>query len=304
MKKQFFLAYGLTIGSDFFLPELTLAPDNNCQSDVVIRTGRLKVPILKPTDSKLLCAIEHDYAYLHWDEAGTVLVREGQEIIVDPIDGVNEQILRILLLGAAFGLLLHQRGLMVVHGNSVNINGKGVCFIGNRGFGKSTISAGLYFKGYPVVSDDVTAISLDDPESAYLIPGYARLKLWTDSVEALGLKSQHLSLVHPQYEKREYLISESLDTKPVPLNYIYVLSSSEKSAIESMSPTEAMVKIMQNSYCTRFGKEMYKTLSTVEHFQQCSSLVNRSQVFSLKRTNDLTSLPELIGLIEEHTSKL
>jgi len=304
LNQQFFSAYGLTIQSDFFLPELNLELDSSCQPDVVIRTGKLKASNLKPTDSQLLCAIEQDSAYLYWHEAGTVLVRKGREIIVDPIDGVNEQILRILLLGAVFGLLLHQRGLMVLHGNSININGKGVCLLGNRGFGKSTISAGLYFAGHSIVSDDVTAINLDNSDLACLIPGYGRLKLWTDSVEALGLKSQDLSLVHPQYEKREYLINESLDATPVPLSCIYILSSSEELAIEFISPTEAMIKIMQNSYCTRFGEEMYKTLSTVEHFQQCSSLVNRSKVFSLKRTNDLNSLPELMRLIEEHSLNL
>ena len=298
---MFFSAYGLIIQSDFFLPEFTPKPNSDRPPDIIIHTGKLKAPDLKPTDSKLTCAIEKNQAYLYWNEVGTILVKEGKEIIVDPIDNVDEQILRIMLLGSTFGLLLHQRGLMVLHGNSVNINGKGVCFVGNRGFGKSTTSAGLYFRGYPIVSDDVTAIKLEN-DRAYLIPGYGRLKLWQDSVEALGLDPQNLSLVHPNHEKREYLIKD-LDPKPVPLEYIYVLGGGEELAIEAVPPQQALFNIMQNSYCTRFNKEMYNTLSAVEHFQQCSSLVNSTKVFYLKRTNDLASLPKLMELIEEHVAE-
>ena len=116
------------------------------------------------------------------------------------------------------------------------------------------------------------------------------------------LDPQNLSLVHPNHEKREYLIND-LDPKPVPLEYIYVLGGGEELAIEAVPPQQALFNIMQNSYCTRFNKEMYNTLSAVEHFQQCSSLVNSAKVFYLKRTNDLASLPKLMELIEEHVAE-
>jgi len=293
------------------LPELTRELESDCQAsgrhhqpDVIIRTGKLQVSNLQPTDSRLLCSIEKNFAYLYWHEVGTVLIKDGQEIIVDLIGDIDYKVLRIMLLGAAFGLLLHQRGFIVIHGNSVNINGKGVCFVGNRGFGKSTISAGFHFKGYSLISDDITAIRLNNSSKACLIPGYGRLKLWQDSVEALGLKSQDLSLVHPQYEKREYLIDGSLSTQPVSLDCIYILDCAEELAIESIPPTEALFKVMQNCYCTRFGTEMHKTLSAAEHFHQGSSLLNCSKVFTLKRTNDLTALPQLIELVEQHIAKL
>lgn len=300
---MYFSAYGLTIQSSFNLPELTSELDCGQKSDVKIYTDKLAPPKLQPTDSNLLCSIEQDSAYIYWHEIGTILVKEGTEIIVDPIDNLDEQILRIFLLGAAIGLILHQRGLMVLHGNSININGKGICFVGDRGFGKSTVSAGLYFQGYPIVSDDVTAIKFDSSQ-AYLIPGYGRLKLWEDSAEALGLKPQDLPLVHPRYEKREYLVPEPIDTQSVPLKCIYVLGGAEELTIEALSPREALFKIMQNSYCTRFLEEMYKTLSAAEHFQQCSNLVNKTKVFSLKRTQDLTTLPKLINSIKKHILEL
>ncbi|BAZ43113.1 hypothetical protein NIES4102_01090 [Chondrocystis sp. NIES-4102] len=300
---MFFSAYGLVIQSDFFLPELALKSDNQCHPDIKIYQSKLQAPELHPTDSNILSAISQDSAYLYWSEAGTILVKEGKQIVVDPIDNFDEQILRIFVLGAAFGLLLHQRGFMILHGNSINIKGKGVCFIGNRGFGKSTISASLYFKGYPIVSDDVTAIKFENSQ-AYLVPGYGRIKLWTDSVEALGLEAQNLPKVHPNFEKREYLINESLVTDLVPLKCVYILGGAEELTIESLSPSEALFKIMQNCYCTRFCKQMYNTLSAVEHFQQSSSLVKHTNVFALKRTNDLSSLAKLTELIEEHIAKL
>lgn len=292
-----FSAYGLIIQSEFFLPELTPVIESK-QADIRIYSDTLNPPTnLEPTDSKLLCSITKDSAYLYWDEVGTFLIKEGKEIVIDTVEDFLEKVLRNLLLGAAFGLLLHQRGLMVLHGNSVAINGCGVCFIGNRGYGKSTISAALYFKGYPIVSDDVTAIQFVDSQP-YLIPGYGRIKLWADSLTALGLQPQDLPLVHPNFDKREYLIDKG-DLKPAPLKYVYILGGATEPAIEPLSPSEALFKIMQNCYCTRFLKQMQHTLSAVEHFQQCSKLVQQAKVAYLKRTSDLASLPQLAELVEK-----
>ena len=296
-----FSAYGLVIQSDFFFPELTSITESQ-QPDIKIYRSKLNPPSnLELTDSRLLCSITKDSAYLYCDEVGTFLVKEGKEIIVDTNENFLESVLRVLLLGAAFGLLLHQRGMMVLHGNSVEINGCGVCFIGNRGYGKSTISTALHLKGYPIVSDDVTAIQFINSQP-YLIPGYGRVKLWADSLTALGLNPQDLSLVHPDFNKREYLIDQG-DLKPVPLKYVYVLGRAAEPTIEPLSTSKALFKIMHNCYCMRFLKQMHHTLPAVEHFQQCSKLVQQTKISYLKRNNDFASIEKLIKLIEEESEK-
>src|SRR4029079_11482739 len=47
------------------------------------------------------------------------LVRNGQEIVVDPVPGGSERNVRLFLLGSALGILCHQRGLLPLHANAV-----------------------------------------------------------------------------------------------------------------------------------------------------------------------------------------
>src|SRR2546421_132869 len=70
---------------------------------------------------------------------GAFLVRGGREIVVDPAPGVEARVLRLSILGPAFGLLLHQRGRFVLHASAVASGGGVLAFAGGSGWGKSTL---------------------------------------------------------------------------------------------------------------------------------------------------------------------
>ena len=56
------------------------------------------------------------------------------------------------------GILLHQRGRMVLHASAVNINDGAVAFMGHNGAGKSTTTFSFMASGYPLVADDILSL--------------------------------------------------------------------------------------------------------------------------------------------------
>src|SRR5687767_37791 len=80
---------------------------------------------------------------------------DATSILVSPAPAVPEQNLRLYLLGSAFGALLHQRGLLPLHANAVEIDGKAVAFMGASGEGKSTLAAWFHDRGFNIIADDV-----------------------------------------------------------------------------------------------------------------------------------------------------
>ena len=76
-------------------------------------------------------------------------------------DNVPDANIRLYLLGSAMGVLLHQRGLLPLHANAVEIDGKAFAFMGASGSGKSTLAAWFHDHGYRIIADDVCAVRFE-----------------------------------------------------------------------------------------------------------------------------------------------
>lgn len=86
----------------------------------------------------------------------------GKEILVDPAPFLDENVVRLIILGTGFGLLLRQRGKAALHASSVCINDKVVAFVGTTGCGKSSLALASVERGNKLVADDVTALDLNE----------------------------------------------------------------------------------------------------------------------------------------------
>ncbi len=296
-----YLAYGLIINSELELPELLVSKGN---PDVTIRLGKLTPPTLKPTNSECHCSITPEEAYLWWLEGGTFLVRGGREIIIDPITNVEEKVLRLFLLGAALGLLLHQRNLLVLHASSVAINGGAVAFIGESGMGKSTTAGALQQRGHRILSDDVTAVSGEKQTQPLIVPGFPQLKLWPEAAVSLGSAPETLPLLHPEVEKRHYCVRESFVPISLPLKCIYVLEEGEKLAIKPLDTAQALAELMNNWYCARFGTAILEAMGISWHFLKCTQLLNHVPIYYLQHPYSLSLLSDVAKLLEEHNQSL
>jgi hypothetical protein len=298
----FYVTYGLKISSELLLPELVPIENVEVRADVTIRLGKLTSPRLEATKTNCCCYITPEEAYLSWQEGGTFLVRGGREIIIDPIAHAEERILRLYLLGAVLGILLHQRGLLVLHASTVAVNGSALAFIGDSGWGKSTTAGALHARGHRLVSDDVTAIALNSSPIPIVIPGYGRLKLWPDAAKALGASPENLPRLHPEFEKRDRAIAKGFSPTPLPLKGIYLLGGGSILEIKQLSVHEALAAVMRNWYCSRFGRQMLQATGISAHFLQCTSLVNCVSIYHLKRQPDLGALNDIAQLVEQHSA--
>ena len=296
-------ACGLNIESDLRLPELDIGHEPRFSSggaDVVIRFDRLErfshlarqqARHIRPTPEGI---------HLFWRDTGAFLVRDGREIVVDPIPGVREPLLRLFLLGTTMAMLLHQRGeVVVLHGSVVAGAGQAVAFLGNKGAGKSTLAAAMHARGHDLLSDDILAIDVRG-ESVMAVPSFPHLKLWPDSATSIGYAPEDMPRLRPELEKRGYHPSTGFVTMPMPLKQIYVLDVAAELAEKIMSSRDASLALMQNWYGARFGAEVLRTLGLSAHFRQCAELASRVQVCYLQRPLDFNALDDLVRLVEDN----
>lgn len=299
--KYFYSAYGLNIGCDFQLPELTPAKFG---ADVTIRLGTLEPSFL---DAEMKDAVVSAKAGLtvrarpggicaQWLGIATMLIRDGCEVIVQPDPGVSETELSPYINGSILAVLLHQRGLMVLHASAVNIDGQAVAFVGQKGAGKSTFAAHFQNRGHNLLTDDLVPIKFD-ADGAFAIPGFPRIRLWSDSVISIGVDPQTLPRINSFVNKLSYKCQDSFSPEAVKLSRIYVLTENPSISIEKLDRQEAFIEVARNCYLSRY---MQSTGQTAAHFRHCEALVSSTPVYKLKRPHNFSLLSEVSSIIENH----
>ena len=93
------------------------------------------------------------------------------------------------------------RGVVPLHASAVAVANHAVALVGAPGAGKSTTAAAFAQRGFPVLSDDLAALT--ERENQFFVqPGYPRVNLWPDSVSALFGSHDALPPITPTWEKR------------------------------------------------------------------------------------------------------
>lgn len=298
-----YTAYQLGINSALPLPELKVSA--GAATDVIIRAGKLQLAIPKEVSPEGFFSLTSDCAYLHWDALGTFLVRDGKEIVIDSNPGVDEKLIRLPLLGIVLGVLLHQRGRLVLHASAVAINDEAVVFIGNRRRGKSTMAATLYARGHDLMADDVVALEFSNEGRVLVLPGYPQLKLCPEAVNpALGDDPDDLPELADGFEKRCRKVSDRFSQRPLPLKCVYVLSRGSEPDLKLLDPQAAIVEIIRNTYVARFGKQLLQGANASAHLRQCTRLISQVPVCRLERPDAVSLLPKVAQLVEEHCNDI
>lgn len=293
---HFYSAYGLTLQSEIQLPELisTLATD----ADVWIHFDAITDSPLQ-TENTLHCYQNTDAGmYLYWQGVGTFLIQEGQDVLIDLEIDLDEDRLRLFILGAVMGVVLHQRGFLVLHASAVALEGEAVAFIGQKRWGKSTMAATLHDRGHSLIADDVVALEIQRHQ-IQVQPAFPQIKLWPDAVACIGKQPEDLPRLGARLEKRNHQLSSGFMADILPLRYIFVLGQGDEVAIKPLPPQEIIQHLMQNSYVTRFEQTLLQERGA-SHFKQLMILAQQVPLLRLLRPASLDLLPDIATLVENH----
>lgn len=273
--------YGMRLRSEMALPELQAASERGAASgpNVEVSIGPVAANGLgggKPLGPFLWATARE--LWLQVPNVARFLVRDGREIVIDPHPGIDEDSVRVFLLGSALGALLLQRGRLVLHGNAVRIGGRCLICVGRSGVGKSTLAAGFLRRGYDVLADDVVAV---DGECRVL-PGFPRIKLWQDAADRFGIDTRELPRIRPQLAKYNYPLAPSIQGHALDIAWVYVLDTHHQSQI-LFEPILGMARfrfLRVNTYRVRFLEGM---ALKAEHLKLCGKLAGKIRLARITR---------------------
>lgn len=281
-------AFGLDISSEIELPGILEAVGND-NIDVIIFRRKIDLPFHRESPNY---HVKNNVIYLWWEEIGQVSITAGREIAVDVFD--EDQIIPFLL-GPVMAILLHQKGFLVLHGSAVKINDGAVAFLGYRGFGKSTTVINLYKKGYPLVADDILAITFDNDDKPIVYPGYLHVRLSDESYTNIKDSTEILTPIRTIAGKLFCDASYGFSQKPLKLRRIYLLDKNDEIKIYNLNNQDNLLNLITHST----ANYSFTDNEQVKNLFKCSKLINNVIIKGLKVNHSFKEINNLIKLIED-----
>lgn len=317
-----YLAMGRELLSDFHfvdLPglEVTEAPL------VVRRDPRLRCPTGRPLreladDGGVRVRIWESERGLFWEIVNVGrfwAAPDGSRVSYAMARGASHRDVEHWLVGPVLGVALQQQGAVLLHAGAVLIDSRAVAFSAPPGHGKSTLAAAFARAGTPIFSDDVLPVEADrDPIRAW--PYLPKMKLWSDSVEALSGDASRYERALSWVDKRRVKVEDgwgAVATEPAPLGSFYLLAPSAGPpdsagsvasdgaiSFEQLAPAEAAVELVG----AMFGSHILSGRRAHYAFDAAARIADSVLVRVVRYRRSFDILPALRQAIERDAREM
>ena len=197
--------------------------------------------------------------YLRWAGLFEFLVSaDGRDIAYHPLERASTESLTTYLLGQVLSFSLLALGVEPLHGTVVEIGGEAVAFLGDCGYGKSTLGAAFLSLGHPILTDDLMA--LEPSAAGYTVhPGMPRLKLFPGVARrVLGAGRSGPRLNAATSKRILPLAVGEVAPRAAPLRALYVLADPARGSsgpgarigVERLRGGAALLEVIKGSFNT------------------------------------------------------
>lgn len=288
---------GLTIASEIALPGAWLL---DCGTpDVVMRQGAVAPVLTRPLASSGIWEADEGRVLLRADGVGRFLITHGEVILFEPEQGVPAEACAPYLQGTGIGMLLNQRGEIVLHASAAAVDGKAMLFCGKSGEGKSTLAAALSVLGYATFSDDVSRITFDQAGRPFVSADARQLKLNEETIDFLNLEERRGGAVLQGSAKAYVSPPAQWGVEDLPLGAIYLLRSPPTATdrIVRLDAAVALRRLMRRAH--RPGM-MRGTGQSGRYFEANAKILQHASVFTLERRRGISRLQATTAMLENH----
>jgi hypothetical protein len=238
--------------------------------------------------------------YLQWTDLFEFLVSpDGGRILGHPLKHATDESFKTYLLGQVLSFALLHRGIEQLHATTVAVDGQAVAFLGNSGYGKSSLGGAFLRAGYSILTDDLLVLEANG-RGFQAHPGPPRIKMFPEMArEFLPGQAAGDAMNHTTRKMIIPLRPEQTARQKTPLRAIYVLNTPAASArsrrvsIRGMSHRKAFLELLTNTFNTVNSEpERLKSQFVFAH-----AVCNAVPVRALSYPRDFRIVPQIITAV-------
>jgi hypothetical protein len=192
--------------------------------------------------------------YLQWPDRFEFLIApDGSEIAGRQLSAGVPEGFHSYLLGQALSFALIRHGLDPLHATVVTVGERGAAFLGDSGYGKSSLAAAFLAAGHRLLTDDLLVLT-DGQRELSAHPGPPRLKLYQSSARRLlpGVRGRRMMRSTPKLLFP--LRARQLAGGPATLGVMYVLAPPHplrppsRVTIRRLNGRQACLAMLRNTF--------------------------------------------------------
>lgn len=185
------------------------------------------------------------------------------------------------------------RGVLIVHGGLVSMDGKGVLIAGPSGAGKSTVSLACLLAGWSYLGDDFAAVELLSNSNVAGYSTYGSFHVFPDHQQLFESVANAVEEILTDYGKRAMFLAELFPDRLSALTNVHSIVLPRISAVREpvLSPASATATISRVMPSTLLPE----TEGYANAFNRLTDIVSRLPRYWLDLGGDLGSIAKVVS---------
>ena len=276
--------YGLGVHTEIKLYHLQ---EQEVARDVLIHYGNVPDDIAKYTEQGLASSMSPVQAWFR-NDVGHFVIRDGNDILVQPIGSADENDLASFVLGWCIAFLFQQRGYSAIHSSAIEVDEQAVLISGFSGAGKSTIALSLIDAGYRYLADDIAMVN--PKEDMMVQPAFPQQKVCRNIAEQMGTDT--LLYINEKKDKFAYYNEKDFCDVPRKLTTMFILRkyNGDQLRIEEITGIEKLNCILKNLFLL----DAYRAMGfTLEEKARSLELAGKIAIYQISRPEGKDTVQEI-----------
>jgi len=276
--------YGLGVHTEIKLYNLK---EQKVARDVLIHYGNVSNDIVEYTERGLASSMSPARAWFR-NDIGHFVIRDGNDILVQPIGSADENDLASFVLGWCIAFLFQQRGYSAIHSSAIEVDEQAVLISGFSGAGKSTIALSLIDAGYRYLADDIAMVN--PKEDMMVQPAFPQQKVCRNIAEQMG--TDKLLYINEKKDKFAYYNEKDFCDVPRKLTTMFILRKYEgdQVRIEEITGIEKLNCVLKNLFLL----DAYRAMGfTLEEKARSLELAGKITIYQISRPEKKDTVQEI-----------
>jgi hypothetical protein len=240
------------------------------------------------------------HTFIRWPRRFEFLISpDGRGIAARGLGQDSREAFHTFLLGQALSYALIRQRVEPLHATVMEVDGAAVAFLGDSGYGKSSLAAALLAGGFRLLTDDLLVVT---PNGAGFVahPGPPRIKLYPRIARRfLGSKVRGKRIVRGEPKLVIPLDGKQVAGEATHLRALYIIApggrarATDRIMIRRLSARASCVELLRST----FNTAVTDPDRLARQFQQATSLASRLPVRLISYPRRLALLPRVCNAI-------